>query len=400
MVIKGPQTVEKIRKALELIRNQHFEVPYIAKNLKEYFLPEFSANNLRTVSKFDEEWTQLESLKKIMMFLCDEIPNYQSEKKDELKRIESYEQLSDFYYEFILHYGNEAPSIQKKRQREREEAQEWRSSAARPRFNEDGEPMDGDESSEDLRDPDDVNVDLYCLCARAGLDGLVKEYGLTLKQPAENTHDNNQRHKFNQPPTEPSIVALEYVSPEFPTAAKVLQAANYMLAVQIAREPMVRQLVRESLFERARIDVIPTKKGFMEIDENHPLYSLKFLKDKPLRDLVEDQFIQLVVAERSGLLTIVYQTEIEGATTTSYVDEIKALFTRDGPSKLEQKWDDLRKEIIDLALSKFLFPLLKKKLKEKLLNEAKEFVFRACCQQLYNGLKVCFILIQIFFLFH
>jgi transcription elongation factor SPT6 len=173
-----------------------------------------------------------------------------------------------------------------------------------------------------------------------------------------------------------------------------------MLAVQIAREPMVRQLVRESLFERARIDVIPTKKGFMEIDENHPLYSLKFLKDKPLRDLVEDQFIHLLVAERSGLLTIVYQTEIEGATTTSYVDEIKALFTRDGPSKLEQKWDDLRKEIIDLALSKFLFPLLKKKLKEKLLNEAKEFVFRACCQQLYNGLKVCFILIQIFFLFH
>jgi transcription elongation factor SPT6 len=355
---------------------------------------------LWTVSKFDEEWIQLESLKKIMMFLCDEIPKYPSEKKDELKRIESYEQLSDFYYEFLLHYGNEAPSIQKKRQREREEAQEWRSSAARPRFNEDGEPMDGDESSEDLRDPDDVNVDLYCLCARAGLDGLVKEYGLTLKQPAENTHDNNQRHKFNQPPTEPSIVALEYVSPEFPTAAKVLQAANYMLAVQIAREPMVRQLVRESLFERARIDVIPTKKGFMEIDENHPLYSLKFLKDKPLRDLVEDQFIQLVVAERSGLLTIVYQTEIEGATTTSYVDEIKALFTRDGPSKLEQKWDDLRKEIIDLALSKFLFPLLKKKLKEKLLNEAKEFVFRACCQQLYNGLKVCFILIQIFFLFH
>ncbi|EFX68611.1 hypothetical protein DAPPUDRAFT_10253, partial [Daphnia pulex] len=389
MVIKGPQTVKKIRKALELIRNQHFEVPYIAKNLKEYFLPEFSANNLLTVSKFDEEWTLLESLKKIMMFLFDEIPKYQSEIKDELMNwINSYEQLSDIYYLFTLHHGNEAPSIQKKRQRERKEAQEWRSSAARRRFNEDGESMDGDESSEDLRDPDDVNVDFYSICVRAGLAEPLKEYGLTPKQLTENTLDNYRRHEVLQTSTEPFGVAVKYVSPEFPTATEVLEATNYMLAVQIAREPLFRQFVRESFFERARIDVIPTKKGFMEIDENHPLYSLKFLKDKPVRDLVEDQFLQLSVAERNGLLTIVYQTEIEGATTASYVDEIKALFTRDESSNLVQKWNDLRKEIIDLVLSKFLFPLLEKKLKEKLLNEAKGFVLRACCQQLYNWLKV------------
>ena len=45
-VIKGPQTVEKIRKALEFIRNNHFEVPFIAFYRKEYVLPELSVNDL------------------------------------------------------------------------------------------------------------------------------------------------------------------------------------------------------------------------------------------------------------------------------------------------------------------------------------------------------------------
>jgi transcription elongation factor SPT6 len=235
---------------------------------------------------------------------------------------------------------------------------------------------------------------LYSLCARAGLDGLLRKYGLSPEQFAENMRDNYQRHEVDQTSTEPFDVALEYVSPKFPTATEVLKAANYMLAVQIAKEPLVRQCVRESFFERARIDVIPTKQGLKEIDENHNLYPIKFLKDKPVRDLVDDQFLRLVVAEQDKLLTIVFQTKIEGATTASYVDEIKALFTRDEFSKLVQEWNDLRNEIIDLALSKFVFPALVKELKAKLLNEAREFVMRACCQQLYNWLKVCLILTQ------
>ena len=430
-VIKGPQTVEKIRKALEFIRNNHFEVPFIAFYRKEYVLPELSVNDLWRVYKFDEKWTQLQTRKKNMMRLFKKMQKYQSEKltqnltesipenvrvlKDEdtdrLRIVQSIEELSDVYNHFILYYGNDVPAMQEEhRRRAREEAKERKSSAARRRLNEDGEPMDVDDLGEDLRDPDDPDAvhldeessvkqakrsDLYSLCARAGLDDLLRKYGLSPEQFAENMRDNYQRHEVDQTSTEPFDVALEYVSPKFPTATEVLKAANYMLAVQIAKEPLVRQCVRESFFERARIDVIPTKQGLKEIDENHSLYPLKFLKDKPVRDLVDDQFLRLVVAEQDKLLTIVFQTKIEGATTTSYVDEIKALFTRDEFSKLVQEWNDLRNEIIDLALSKFVFPTLVKELKAKLLNEAREFVMRACCQQLYNWLKVCLIQIAI-----
>ena len=408
------------------MRNQHFEVPFIAFYRKEYVQPELSVNDLWRVYKFDEKWTQLQTRKKNMMRLFKKMQRYQSEKltrdvnesipenvrvlKDEdvdrLRTVQSIEELNDVYNHFVLYYGSDVPAMQEEyRQKAREEAKERRSSAARRRQNEDGEPMEVDELGEDLDDPDvpmdeestvkqAQRSDLYSLCARAGLDGLLRKYGLTPEQFAENLRDNYQRHEVEQYPTEPMDVALEYVSPKFPTPSEVLKASNYMMAVQIAREPLVRQCVRESFHERARIDVVPTKQGLKEIDENHILHPMKFLKDKPVRDLAEDQFLKLVVGEQDKLLTIIFQTKIDGATTPSYADEVKQLFQRDEFSKLVQEWNDVRNEVIDLALNKFVFPALVKELKAKLLNEARECVLRACCHQLYNWLKVncCFLI--------
>lgn len=51
-----------------------------------------------------------------------------------------------------------------------------------------------------------------------------------------------------------------------------MKAAKFMVAVQLSRDPLVRKCVRETFFERAKINVKPTKKGIKEIDENHPCY--------------------------------------------------------------------------------------------------------------------------------
>jgi transcription elongation factor SPT6 len=50
---KGPQTVVKIRNALDLMRNHHFEVPFIAFYRKEYVHPELNINDLWRVYRFD-----------------------------------------------------------------------------------------------------------------------------------------------------------------------------------------------------------------------------------------------------------------------------------------------------------------------------------------------------------
>lgn len=52
---KGPQTVPKIKKCLEYIRCEHFEVPFIAFYRKEYTQPELNINDLWKIYKFDEK---------------------------------------------------------------------------------------------------------------------------------------------------------------------------------------------------------------------------------------------------------------------------------------------------------------------------------------------------------
>ena len=423
---KGPQTVEKIRKALEFMRNQLLEVPFIAFYRKEYVQPDLNINDLWRVYKFDEKWTQLQTRKKNMMRLFEKMKTYQAEKltqdveqtipenvrlmKDEdidrLYAVQSLEELNDVYSHFILYYGNDLPQMQEAfRRKERDEARERRLRNARLRQQrrEDGEPMDVegelDDPNLDLEDEataeenrDTVKQarrsDLYSLCSRAGLDGLVRKYGLTPEQFAENLRDNYQRHEVEQYPTEPSELAMEYVGEKFASPLEVLKASNYMMAVQIAREPLVRQCVREAFYERAKIDVTPTKQGLKEIDENHPLYTFRFLKGKPVRELVGDQFLRLMTSEQDKLVTVKFDTEIDGSTSSSFAAEVKQLFHRDEFSRTVQEWNDFRSEVIDLALNKFIFPALVKELKSKLMNEAKEAVLKACSYQLYNWLKV------------
>lgn len=54
---------------------------------------------------------------------------------------------------------------------------------------------------------------------------------------------------------------------------EVLKAGKYMVACQLSREPLIRKCLREAFFDRAKMNVVPTKRGIKEIDENHNCYS-------------------------------------------------------------------------------------------------------------------------------
>lgn len=62
------------------------------------------------------------------------------------------------------------------------------------------------------------------------------------------------------------------MSRQFKTIEEVLQGAKFMVALQLAREPLLRKSVREVFYERAKINIRPTKKGMKVIDETHNCY--------------------------------------------------------------------------------------------------------------------------------
>jgi transcription elongation factor SPT6 len=104
--------------------------------------------------------------------------------------------------------------------------------------------------------------------------------------------------------------------------------AKYMVAIQLSREPLVRSTLRDAFQEKAKLTVRPTKKGIKEIDENHPCFSFKYLKEKPVRDLSGEMFLKLHMAEQEKLLTLSLSEDIDGMTTCSYLEEIKNLYIK------------------------------------------------------------------------
>lgn len=65
------------------------------------------------------------------------------------------------------------------------------------------------------------------------------------------------------------------------------------------------------------------------------------------------------------------------------------LIFQDEFSKNVQEWNSLRVESVELALTRLLFPELRKELQTHLLSEAREAILKTCCRKLYNWLKVC-----------
>ncbi|KAL3272900.1 hypothetical protein HHI36_014360 [Cryptolaemus montrouzieri] len=414
---KGPQTIAKIRKALDFMRNQQLEVPFIAFYRKEYVQPELNINDLWKVYKYDAKWCQLKTRKENLNNLFEKMRSYQLDiimkdpdapipdnmrvMKDSdferLKSVQTAEELQDVHNHFILYYAGDLPAMHaawrvKEKQRKREAKRQARLKAIAESEDGDQIPEEVEEVEDDEPEPETLKAanrsGSYALCTRAGLDGLAKRFGLTPEHFAENLRDNYQRHEVDQEAIEPLDLAKEYICPKFPTVEEVLQAAKYMVALQIGREPLVRRCVREAFYERAKMSITPTKKGMKVIDESHNCFSMKYVKDKPVRDLTGDQFLKLCLAEEENLLTISINENIEGNTTSSFIDEVKQLYLRDEFSKNVQDWNDLRSECVERALKRCVLPDLRTELKRVLLAEAKEFVLKACCRKLYNWIKV------------
>ncbi len=194
------------------------------------------------------------------------------------------------------------------------------------------------------------------------------------------TREIDMRHEVDQEILEPSELAKQYMNEKFSTVDDVLQAAKFVVAWQIAREPLLRKAVREIFYERAKINVKPIKKGVKEIDEME--------LDKGIREITNEEFLKLWIAEQDKLLTISISEKFEGNTSSSFLEEVKELYKRDEITKNVQEWNKLRAECVELALTKMVLPDIRKEIQVLLLREAKDCVLHACSKKIYDWINI------------
>ncbi|XP_043230112.1 transcription elongation factor SPT6-like isoform X3 [Amphibalanus amphitrite] len=423
---QSSSSVSKIRSALDFMRNKQLEVPFIASYKKEYIVPELTSNALWCIYKWDEKWCQLQKRKQNMVRLLEKMQTFQgdivmkdinaalpegmrvlsNEDIDRVRLADSPEELQDIYLHFRLYYGQDVAAMHEqeinKKKEEKKLQPKKKRIETRTETNEDGEEVEvevevtDDEAEQKAEDEDEdrefikyaVRTGAYELCKRNGLEPLSRRFGLSPEQFAENLRDTYQRHEVEQLPSDPEEMAQQYITGNLATPQDVLKAAKFMVASQLSCEPLVRKCAREMFYSSARISCKPTKKGIKEIDESHYAFTMKYLKDKPVSSLRDEQFLKLYMAEEEKLLELDIGSKITNYSGQNYVDEAKGLYARDEFSKTVQSWNELRGECVELALTQMIFPALRKELRARLLQEARDFVQRNVRRRLFNWLSI------------
>uniref|UniRef100_A0ABD2WU03 Transcription elongation factor SPT6 n=1 Tax=Trichogramma kaykai TaxID=54128 RepID=A0ABD2WU03_9HYME len=415
--VKKSSAIQKIVTALDFMRNQFMEVPFIAFYRKEYYLTDLNMNDLWKIYKYDAKWCQLNSRKKALIKLFTRMKEYQtmklSQDKDAplpenirifddndlqfLKGVQNIEELNDCYNHFMLYYHEDVRQMQQEakkynKEKKKQERQERRKKLI-AEAEENGEEPPPEEIEEDEDDAAEETLKQaartgpYALCKKAGLEPFAKRFGLTPEDFAINLSEEYGTKEVEQDPMEASEIAKQYLGKKFQTTEEVLKAVTLMVAIQLSRQPLLRESVRKLYRDKATITVKPTKKGLKMIDESHPIYSMKYLKEKPVKELKGDEYLKLLVAQEDKLIELTFSDKFQTHGNTNYIDHVASLYQRDEFSKNVQEWNTLRKNAVNLALSDMVIPDLKKELKAILLSEAKDCVLRHCTRKMYNWIK-------------
>ncbi|CAI5531349.1 unnamed protein product [Closterium sp. Naga37s-1] len=159
-----------------------------------------------------------------------------------------------------------------------------------------------------------LGENLISMYKGVGLKGVVKRIGLSAFQLGENLISMYKQHEVEDTALSPDEVATEYICAEFPSPALVLRGARHMAEVEISIEPKaeveisiepkVREHVREIFNKRAIVSTNPTPRGRQVIDTFHRFAGIERLKDKPVGEFRDDQWLLIAKAESQGLVKV------------------------------------------------------------------------------------------------
>ncbi|OLL26201.1 Transcription elongation factor spt6 [Neolecta irregularis DAH-3] len=214
---------------------------------------------------------------------------------------------------------------------------------------------------------------------------IVKAFGITAEQYGINFQDEIKRYSPDDPYDEPLAVAVSFSCDE--REEDSLSAARMMLAEEIVNDLAVRKRMRMVFFTQGSINVHPTDRGIRKIDESHPYYKFKYLRNLLFTTLLEQEdpsfFVQMLKAEEDGLVTV----EIEIRNYEDFFRRSLEYIESDNYSELADKWNRQRRMVLETAFSK-LRPNIERLVKENLKSECEDNLASICRRKLLGKIDV------------
>ncbi|KAL3446764.1 transcription elongation factor spt6 [Aspergillus insuetus] len=205
--------------------------------------------------------------------------------------------------------------------------------------------------------------------------GLVRAFGITADAFAQNALKEGRRQYTEDPTERPDDMADGFVDRDFGSSSQVIKAAKGLFAEEIVMSPKMRKVIRQAYYMNGAVDCFRTEKGLRRIDEQHPYYEFKYLRDQQLSDIARrpELFLRMLKAEEEGLVEVKVRFENFDNFRQRLYPDIES----DNYSELADSWNRMRREVVDLALGK-LERIINRSVKENIRQECENHVAKEC----------------------
>ena len=183
---------------------------------------------------------------------------------------------------------------------------------------------------------------------------LVKAFGITADGFAQNASKKEGRRQYTEDPSERPEKMAESEDvldpPEYTSGAQCLRAARAMFAEELFMSPRFRKTMRRLYYTSGVIDCIRTEKGLKKIDEQHPYYEFKYLRNQQLIDIAQRPgiFLRMLKAEEEGMIEIKVRLQDYDSLRKSLISDLES----DNFSEVADGWNKERRDALDMALGK------------------------------------------------
>ena len=208
---------------------------------------------------------------------------------------------------------------------------------------------------------------------------LVRAFGISADAFAQNALNKEGRRQFTEDPTERPDDLADSESiidpPNYSTGSQCLRAAKAMFAEEIVMSPKMRKVIRQTYYLDGVIECFRTEKGLRKVDDLHPYYEFKYLRNQQLADMARqpDLFLRMLRAEEEGLVEV----KIRMQNYESFKRKLYSEIESDNVSEIADAWNRERREALDMALLK-LDKMMAKGVKENMKTECENRVAGIC----------------------
>ena len=213
---------------------------------------------------------------------------------------------------------------------------------------------------------------IYEQVRNSRLYSLVRAFGITADAFAENALNlGGARNYADDPPDTPENMADTFIDEEFATGTHAYKAAKAMFVEELAMSPKMRKVVRRNIYQSGVIDCFRTDKGLRKIDEQHPYYDFKYLRNQEFSAIAgqPELYLKMLRAEEEGLIEV----KVRVQNMDTFKKQLYRHIASDNYSEVADAWNRERKDVVDAALAKILI-LMARTVKENLKNECEAAV--------------------------